>query len=151
MKKLVYLAFLLLSSNFIFGQGSVKTDENQLKAIIQESFDEIWSKREPKNIAKYYTSDFILLENGAVWNNDTISYHLEKGRRKKLLSKRENSFDFISIKVSENMAWIAYQNYATITREDGSIRKIHWLESATAIRTDDGWKLQMLHSTRTKY
>ncbi|RUT78299.1 nuclear transport factor 2 family protein [Ancylomarina longa] len=141
---------MLLSSNMSFAQSTVQKDEEMLKSLIQDSFDEIWSNRDSKSIEKYYTKDFLLLENGAVWTNDSISYHLERNRSKKILSKRENTFDFVSIKVGKIMAWLAYQNYATITREDGSIRKIHWLESATAIRTDKGWKLQMLHSTRTK-
>lgn len=40
--------------------------------------------------------------------------------------------------------------YVTITADDKIIRKVHWLESATAILTDKGWKFDMLHSTRIK-
>ena len=55
-----------------FGQSSIKADESLIKELIIESFDEIWSKLNSKNIAKYYTADFLLLENGEVWNNDTV-------------------------------------------------------------------------------
>jgi hypothetical protein len=30
---------------------------------------------------------------------------------------------------------------------DEVVREINWLESASAILTDEGWKLQLLHST----
>ena len=50
-----------------FGQNPIKTDESRIKELIIESFDEIWSKLNSKNIDKYYTKDFLLLENGEVW------------------------------------------------------------------------------------
>ena len=43
------------------------------------------------------------------------------------------------------MAWIAYKNHAVFTVDSKIIRKAYWLESATAILTENGWKLQMLH------
>jgi hypothetical protein len=46
------------------------------------------------------------------------------------------------------MAWAAYQNYANFSIDNKIVRKAHWLESATAILTEDGWKLEMLRSTR---
>ena len=56
----------------------------------------------------------------------------------------------IEIKIANKMAWIAYQNYATFSSDNKIIRKAHWIESATAILTEGGWKLEMLHSTRIK-
>ncbi|EON78055.1 hypothetical protein ADIS_1453 [Lunatimonas lonarensis] len=34
--------------------------------------------------------------------------------------------------------------------EGQDTRKAYWLESAVAIKTPQGWKLKMLHSTRGK-
>jgi hypothetical protein len=56
----------------------------------------------------------------------------------------------IEIKVVNKMAWVAYQNYANFSVDNKIVRKAHWLESATAILTEDGWKLEMLHSTPIK-
>jgi hypothetical protein len=64
--------------------------------------------------------------------------------------KRINTIEIIEIKVENRMAWVAYHNYATFSTDNKIIRKAHWLESATAILTEDGWKLDMLHSTRIK-
>jgi hypothetical protein len=133
-----------------FGQSSIKTDESQIKGLIIESFDEIWSKLNSKNINKYYTKDFLLLENGKVWNNDSISIYLDNAVLKKPLPSRVNSIEFIEVKILNGMAWVAYKYQAIFSLDNKIIREAHWLESATAILTENGWKLEMLHSTRTK-
>jgi|GEM_PF-4121035 len=50
--------------------------------------------------------------------------------------------------ISFGQVWVAYHNYATFSIDDNITRKAHWLESATAILTETGWKLEMMHSTR---
>jgi hypothetical protein len=133
-----------------FGQSSMETDKLQIKELIIKSFDEIWSELNSKNIDKYYTKDFLLLEHGEVWNNDTIAKYLDNAKLRKPNPKRENKIEIIEIKVANGMAWVAYHNYATFSTDNTITRKAHWLESATAISTPNGWKLQMLHSTRIK-
>lgn len=150
MKKLNTLILMICFTTISFGQTSIETDKLQIKKLIIDSFDEIWSELNSKNIDKYYTKDFLLLENGEVWNNDSISNYLDKAILKKPIPKRVNTIEFIEVKVLEEMAWVAYKNQAIFTFENKTIREAHWLESATAILTKNGWKLEMLHSTRTK-
>jgi hypothetical protein len=133
-----------------FGQSVSETDKSQIKELIMKSFDEIWSELNTKNIDKYYTKDFLLLEHGEVWTNDTIAKYLDNAKLRKPYPKRENTIEIIEIKVASGMAWVAYHNYATFSTSNTITRKAHWLESATAIITPNGWKLQMLHSTRIK-
>jgi len=133
-----------------FGQSSIETDKSHIKELIIKSFDEIWSELNSKNIDKYYTKDFILLENGQVWNNDSITNYSDNAILKKPIPNRVNSIEFIEIKVFNGMAWIAYRNQATFLIENKIVGKAHWLESAIAILTENGWKLEMLHSTVTK-
>ena len=141
---------MMFFTTISFGQVSNETDKTRIKNLIIESFDKIWSELNSKNIDKYYTKDFLLLENGEVWNNDTIAHYLDKALLRKPNPKRVNTIEVIDIKITDRMAWIAYQNYATLSTDDKIIRKAHWLESATAILTADGWKLEMMHSTRVK-
>ena len=131
-----------------FGQVSNDTDKTRIKNLVIESFDEIWSKLDANNIDKYYTNDFLLLEHGEVWNIDSIKNYLDKAILRKPNPERMNTIDIIEIKIANKMAWIAYQNYATFSTDNKIIKKAHWLESATAILTENGWKLEMLHSTR---
>lgn len=133
-----------------FGQVSNETDKKLIKNLVMESFDEIWSKLNSKNIDKYYTKDFLLLENGEVWNNDTIANYLDKALLDKPNPIRINTIEIIDTKVTNKTAWVAYHNYATFSIDGKIVFKAHWLESATAILTDKGWKLDMLHSTPIK-
>lgn len=141
---------MMFFTTISFGQVSNETDKTLIKKLVIESFDEIWSKLNSKNIDKYYTKDFLLLENGEVWNNDSITNYLDNALLRKPNPKRTNTIEIIEIKIANRTAWIAYQNYATFSIDNKIIREAHWLESATAILTDNGWKLEMLHSTRTK-
>jgi hypothetical protein len=133
-----------------FGQSSIETDKSRIKELIIKSFEEIWSELSSKNIDKYYTNDFLLLENGKVWNNDSIANYLNNAILRKPNPIRRNTIEIIEIRVANGTAWVADQNYAIFSADNKIIRKAHWLESATAILTDNGWKLEMLHSTRIK-
>lgn len=148
MKRLNFIILMMFFTTITFGQVSNETDKTRIKNLIIESFDEIWSKLDAKNIDKYYTKDFLLLENGEVWNNDSIKNYLDNAMLRKPSLKRMNTIEVIEIKIANKLAWIAYQNYATFSSDNKIIRKAHWLESATAILTENGWKLEMLHSTR---
>ena len=148
MKRINFIILMMFFTTISFGQVSNETDKTRIKNLILESFDEIWSKLDTKNIDKYYTKDFLLLENGEIWNNDSIKNYLDNAMLRKPNLKRMNTIDVIEIKIANKMAWIAYQNYAIFSSDNKIIRKAHWLESATAILTENGWKLEMLHSTR---
>jgi len=148
MKKLTTIILMICFTTISFGQVSNETDKALIKNLVIESFDEIWSELNSKNIDKYYTKDFLLLENGEVWNNDTIAKYLDRAILRKPNPIRINTIEIIEIKVANGKAWVAYQNYATFSVDNKIVRKAHWLESAVAILTENGWKLEMLHSTR---
>ena len=150
MKKLISTIVMVFFTTLSFGQVSNETDKKLIKNLVMESFDEIWSKLNSKNIDKYYTKDFLLLENGEVWNNDTIANYLDKALLDKPNPTRINTIEIIDTKVGNKTAWVAYHNYATFSIDNKIVFKAHWLESATAILTDKGWKLDMLHSTPIK-
>lgn len=147
-----FYTLLLASLTYIpvMAQETATTDEALIEKLIIDSFDEIWSARSADNINTYYTEDFLLLEHGELWNNDTIAHYFKKSVPANPLPKRVNTIDIIEIKVFGNRAWVAYHNHATVSVEEKIIRKAYWLESATAIKTEEGWKLDMLHSTRVK-
>ncbi|MEH6680809.1 MAG: DUF4440 domain-containing protein [Sediminicola sp.] len=140
-------AILLLGSSLMWGQS---TDEERIQQLIVGSFEEIWSDLDVEKIPSYYTQDFILLEYGEIWTNDSIAKYLKKAALEVPLPRRENHMEFIETKIEGNMAWIAYRNRAIWYVDDKDLDKANWLESATAILTEKGWRLQMLHSTPTK-
>lgn len=112
MKKLTTLIFMICFTTLSSAQSATKTDKSKIEQLITESFDEIWSKLDSKNIDKYYTKDFLLLENGEIWNNDSIANYLDKALLEKPIPNRVNSIEVIEIKILNKMAWIAYKNQA---------------------------------------
>ena len=150
MKKLFLLLFFLGSHLTTFAQQKALSDEIQIQNLIQESFDTLFSTFNAGAIERYYTQDFILLEDGEIWDNEFIKNYFNEAIKKQPIPTRVNKFDFIKTEVDGNIAWIAYNNYATISRNGEIIRDIHWIESAVAIKTPNGWRLKMLHSTPAK-
>ncbi|MFN3760544.1 MAG: nuclear transport factor 2 family protein [Algoriphagus aquaeductus] len=144
MKTLLVLVALLFSTT-AFSQTS---DVRQVEQLIQDSFDEIFSNYNAEKLTDFYTEDFILLEHGEVWDMAFIRNYLGKAKSNPNPPTRTNRFEYIKTIVEGDRAWIAYHNYATISRDGQVLRELYWLESANAIRTENGWRLDMLHSTR---
>jgi len=146
MKHITLLLLTLIFSIATLAQNT--TDKDQVKALITGSFDDVWAGLDANKIKDYHTDDFILLEHGEVWTNQMIADYTKRAKTQTPLQKRHNRFEFISVNIEGNMAWLAYHNFAHWTLDGKETGKIYWLESATAIKTKAGWRLQMLHSTR---
>lgn len=138
--------FTCYSSIIVAQENSFEQDQI-IKDLISNAFEDIWSDFDTTKILDSHTEDFIILEQGEVWDNDRIKKYMKKSLSQNNKSKRNNSFEFININWSENRIWAAYHNYANWTIEDKIVGKAEWLESAVAIKTPKGWRLQMMHST----
>lgn len=130
--------------------ATVAADIEAVHALIQDSFDDLWSGLDSTKIAKYHTDDFILLENGIVWNNDSIRHFMMREREamEREQYQRLNAFDFIKSEHRQESIWVAYHNYGTWVKGTDTLGTAYWLESAVAIPQDGTWKLEQLHSTR---
>ncbi|WP_233553718.1 DUF4440 domain-containing protein [Algoriphagus lacus] len=148
MKSIRLTLCLILIQFAAFAQNSVSSDEKAVQDLIQNSFDAIFSEFDANQLGDFYTSDFILLEHGELWDMEFIRGYLSRAKQNQNRPTRTNRFEFIQTVIEGNRAWVAYHNYATITQNGQVVRELYWLESATAIRTDKGWRLDMLHSTR---
>ncbi len=150
MKKLHVILFILLLPYFSYGQITNSSDTEKAKALIQGSFDDLWSDFDTTKINLYHTDNFILLEHGEIWTNDTIQNYMVRSLKSNQKAKRINTIDFISVEQRGDIIWLAYHNYAKWIVDGKENGKMHWLESAVAIKTDQGWRLTMLHSTRVQ-
>ena len=134
--------------------GTVETenpeDIDAVKQLIEGSFQEIWSDLDTARIRAYHTDDFILLEQGLVWNNDSVARYLldEQKRMEEGQYRRLNRFDYVRSVQRENTIWVAYKNYGTWVKGSDTLGTAQWLESAIATREKNGWKIEQLHSTR---
>lgn len=145
----VFVFVLILTSCEKQKEKADTTNEDlkEVKQVVQGVFDDIWSAKKAELLTKYHTDDFILLEHGDVWNNDTIANWCKRAKLRDEGVTRINSFDFFEAKKEGNRIWMAYHNYATI-KKDTMSRKLEWLESVVAIKQDTIWKLELMHSTR---
>jgi hypothetical protein len=150
MKPIILFLILFSLFSFAYSQNSDSEDVRQVEQLVQNSFDEIFSGYREEKLTDFYTEDFLLLEQGEVWDMNIIRGYLTKAKSNPNPAVRTNRFEFIKTIVEGNRAWVAYHNYATISRDGQVLRELYWLESATAIRTEKGWRLDMLHSTRVE-
>ena len=58
--------------------------------------------------------------------------------------------DYISIDKYGESIQLAYNNRAEFYRNDSLLFEGGWLESALAVKTKNGWRLKMMHSTRLR-
>ena len=152
MKKSISVVFLALVFQ-VTAQAqtsSSKQEALEIHQLIQESFDSLFSGYQANLVDQYYTPDFILLEQGEVWDMDFIKSYLSERSLKNNPVIRNNRFEFIKTEIFGNRAWVAYHNYATFTKEGEAPREVYWLESASALKTAQGWRLELLHSTRAE-
>ena len=146
MKRIFQLLIMFMGIT-VMSQNSEMKKEDQIKELISNSFQKIFSDLDPQALDTYCTQDFLLLETGEVWDMDKMRNYLDRASKQKSKVIRFNSFDFIEIKIEGKMAWVAYHNKAEFKSGEEVVRELNWLESATAILTEEGWKLQLLHST----
>ena len=148
----VIILLLLLSScqspNPESAQELSREEEEIAKGLIQGSFDEIWGGVDSSAIPRYHTDDFIILEHGEVWDNDTIRAYIRSQLQREGRPERKNRMEYIAMEKYGNSIQMAYHNYAEFVRADTLVARRQWLESAVAVKTEEGWRLKMMHSTR---
>ena len=132
------------------GETNVLTAEEEqiAKELIQGSFDKIWGGVDSTEILNYHTEDFFILEHGEVWDNESIKQYIRGQLQREDRPLRVNRMEYISVEKFGNSIQLAYTNFAEFVQADSIVGKRQWLESALAVKTQEGWRLRMMHSTR---
>ncbi len=147
MKGLLLIVFFF-SCSFLVGQNRVDNDSSIVHQLIQAEFDAVWSDLDTTALLEYHTEDFLLLEHGEVWNNDTIRVYQVKAGKRENRPKRINRFEMIEVRSFPGAIYASYHNYASFQENGKESFKLQWLESVIAIETKQGWRLKQMHSTR---
>lgn len=134
---------MLLSLSFN-SKSFCQKEKDSIEASISRFFDGI-SEIDADKLKAYATEDFILLEDGHLWNMDTLVNKIST--RKNSGIKRVNKFQFIKTEQNENIAWVSYHNTADFSLNEKQ-QTVNWLESAVLKKEDRRWKIKLLHSTR---
>jgi hypothetical protein len=142
------LFFCILILVFAFSCRS-GVDSNASK----EELREVWSgwynalaKKDLAGMKELTTSNFIMYDNGVVYNNESALRSLEGMDNFTATFK----FDSLNTHIEKLNASAYCQREATFTMNDSTWAPVHFLESATFRKEDNKWKLRFLHSSLKK-
>lgn len=126
-------------------QNNETDDPEKLKTVLVGYFDAI-KMRDFDRMKDLSTADFVLFEDGVIFNNDSLINLVNSMPDAKVDYKFEN----FTINVDSRTGYMRYFNTGDFTMNDTIHMTINWLESATFRKIDDNWKLEFLHSTVRK-
>ena len=90
------------------------------------------------------TSDYILIEDGEIWNlQKEIQYFKSNAHR---VITRKDFFTIHQVRVTGNAAYMVYQLKSDIT-ENNKVSTKYWSESAVFRKLQGKWKIALIHST----
>ena len=148
MIKYLFLTILLLvHCDCVTAQQKLTTKEMKVQETIIALFKSL-ADRDFDQMKENCTVDFIVLENGVIWNLDTLQ---EKINLNKAIPdfNRVNTIEFTDTRIKGKTAWLSYHNRADYIR-NGKKSYVQWLESAVLVKSGRKWKIQLLHSTVVK-
>ena len=144
-KYLLHACFLLLPFSLL-AQGGNDLDKEGFHQLILQSFDDVFSAGKIDRINAYYADGFLILEDGVIWNRDSVVHALSQMKDRPNFT-RKNTIDVRQFERKGATAWGSYFNDAHITLASGRVIHVRWLESAVLIKVKKEWKISVLHST----
>ena len=135
---------LICFSLFFQVKSYSQKEKDSIEITITRFFDGL-SEIDAGKLKAHSTTDFILLENGHLWNMDTLVNKITNPKIPGV--KRVNKFQFIKTEQDGKMAWVSYYNSADFSLNEKQ-QTANWLESAVLVKEKGRWKIKMLHSTR---
>lgn len=119
-----------------------KDDPSKLKSVLLDYFDGI-KTNDLNKMNLNTTSDFLVFENGKVWNNDSLWTNLQKYKETRIDFRLYN----FNMTVDNESGHISYFNQGDIYKQDSLTQTIEWIENATFKKLDGHWKIDFLQST----
>ena len=144
MKSIRLLIFFFLLGTIAACDQDRKTDDPEiLKKIHSDYFFEGIKNKDLNKLNSLTTNDFIVFEDGKIWNNDSIF----KMANSFTSIQGTWTFDYKRIAIDESSGYIIYINHGDLLLNDTIKMQLEWLESATFKKIDGNWKLDFIHST----
>ncbi len=145
MKAKLFLFIPLLGLTISCQQEKEIDDPEILKQVLYEYFDGI-KNNDLGKMNEATTSDFVLYEDGKIWNNDSLSTFLSTLPKYTAIFK----FDNFNIDVDSKSGSMYYSNHGILTFNDTTEVAYEWIESASFKKVDGNWKINFAHSTVKK-
>ncbi len=145
MKTKVLLVLTFAGILFSCHEEKKLDNPEQLKQVLTSYFDGI-KNIDLNEMNKVTTSDFVLFEDGQVWNNDSIYNFLQSMPP----FTADYKFDNFNVNIDTEIGNMFYYNHMDGTMNDTTKLVYDWIESATFKKIDGEWKMNFLHSTVRK-
>jgi ketosteroid isomerase-like protein len=117
-------------------------DPEKLKQVLLNYFEGI-KNRDFKKMIEATTDDFLVYEEGKVWNNDSVFKEM-----KRLPYTTANfKFDNFKINIDSRSGHMSYFEQAQFVINDSTKFNLKFLGSAAFKKNEKGWKMSFLHST----
>jgi hypothetical protein len=137
---------LLLALICAFAQTALSQAQRDSLEIVQVLKDDYrtminWDINKHKSLC---TDDYILIEDGEIWNMEKEAEHYRKSASRIL--DRKDYFDFLFVRILGNTAYTVYNLKSDIS-EAGTLIIKRWTESVVFRKTQGKWKIALIHST----
>jgi ketosteroid isomerase-like protein len=119
-------------------------DTIKIKAVLLDFFNGI-STQDFEKLKASVTSDFVLYEDGRIWNLDSAAMNI----RRNMPFSVDYHLSNMKLHVDTQSADITYTNHADFTFAKGKL-SLDWIESATFRKSDGNWKINFLQVTIRK-
>jgi len=137
----LFLVFVLVAA--AWGRRPVADDPAGLKQLVTHFFRGI-ERKDTVALRRLTTADFVLYEEGKVWNNDSGFANIR--RNLPFFVRYElNGFVVHTDVHSGDARWL---NHADFVFDDTVRASFDWVESATFRKERDGWKINFLSVVR---
>ena len=139
------LTLFLLTVSFLASAQDAK-DSMAVVQLIKADYKAL-GENDVEAHKRHCTADYQLIEEGELWTLEKeIEYMLSKKGQPLV---RTDTFQFISVQVKGDMAFVVYDLRSAITRS-GTTKHYHWMESAVMVRSNGTWKIRLIHSTKAE-
>lgn len=119
-----------------------ESEKEKVEETLKSFFNHI-SDYNYEGIRSVTSDDFILIENGPVWDTEKFISFIKQFETDVTFSYQ---FSEMQTTVEGSTAWMVYKNNGVMNRGDQQ-RHFDWTESAVFTKENDQWKIELLHST----
>jgi ketosteroid isomerase-like protein len=120
-------------------------DATAVRQAVENAYSAFYVSLNKAKYRSFLTDDYLLLENGELLD---VEGDLAFMPRPEDGYRRADTFDFRAVKIHGDIAYLVYFLKSEITDRKSGTRSREWLESAILRRSDAGWRIALLHSTR---
>ena len=120
-----------------------KNDSTNIVQLLKEDYKTLVNSDIVKH-KRYCTDDYILIEDGEIWDMEKEADNYKKNVNRIL--DRKDYFDFHFIRILGNTAYTVYHLKSDI-KENGKLTTKQWNESVIFRKVRGKWKIALIHST----